>query len=92
MIRAKVFLPEAMVSWSEEELEQLEALARSGASIEDIASALHRSAPAVRNKAGLHGISLIRSRPPAPAFVTEADFPGRPLGAEHRRTSSRCSS
>jgi hypothetical protein len=58
----KIFVPAATSSWSKEELHQLRALAHSGTSIEAIARALKRSASAVRNKAGLHGISLAASR------------------------------
>jgi hypothetical protein len=48
--------------WSSEELKQLRALAGERVPVEVIATRLRRSVSAVRNKAGLHGISLT-SRP-----------------------------
>lgn len=71
MAKRKVFVPKAIASWSDDELQMLKALAVAGASIDAIARTLNRTPSAVRNKAGLHGISLSGSRPGAPAFVKE---------------------
>lgn len=71
MAMTKTFLPAAIASWSTEELQMLKEMAAAGASIDELARKLNRTPSAVRNKAGLHGISLSRSRPRAPAFVTE---------------------
>ena len=73
MTARKIFLPSAIASWSKDDLQRLRALAQSGASIDTIAVELKRSASAVRNKAGLHGISLASSKPRAPDFVREID-------------------
>lgn len=45
--------------WTLDAVRRLRELAALGASVSDIASALGRSESAIRNKAGLHGISLI---------------------------------
>ena len=71
MTARKIFLPSAIASWSKDDLQRLRTLAQSGASIDAIAATLKRSASAVRNKAGLHGISLASSKPEAPDFVRE---------------------
>jgi hypothetical protein len=47
--------------WSSEEVRRLKELAATGVAPESIASALRRTESAIRNKAGMHGISL-RSR------------------------------
>jgi hypothetical protein len=72
MMRRSTFLPSAAASWSKEELHQLRTLAHTGASIDAIAKTLKRTASAVRNKAGMHGISLAGPRPDVPSFATEA--------------------
>lgn len=46
--------------WSREDLSRLRELAESGASLRLISATLRRSESAIRNKAGLHGISLQR--------------------------------
>lgn len=48
--------------WSSEDLRQLRELAGAGTSPEAIAMVLRRTASAIRNKAGMHGISLRGSR------------------------------
>lgn len=63
MRRSTTFLPSAATSWSKDELQQLRTLAQTGASIDAIAKTLKRTASAVRNKAGMHGISLAGPRP-----------------------------
>ncbi|GFE85927.1 hypothetical protein GCM10011488_08810 [Steroidobacter agaridevorans] len=45
--------------WTADALRRLRELAAIGAPVSDIASALGRSESAIRNKAGLHGISLM---------------------------------
>lgn len=47
-------------AWTPESLRQLRELAQAGVSAEIIAARLRRTASAVRNKAGMHGISLKR--------------------------------
>jgi hypothetical protein len=47
--------------WSSEDLGRLRALADSGASLRQIATALRRTESAVRNKACMHGISVQKS-------------------------------
>jgi hypothetical protein len=44
--------------WSSHELQQLRTLAQEGVPLNRIADTLRRSECAVRNKAGIHGISL----------------------------------
>lgn len=44
--------------WSPHELQQLRTLAQEGVPVKRIADTLRRSEHAVRNKAGIHGISL----------------------------------
>ena len=44
--------------WSSEELRQLRELAEAGTSLDAISVTLRRTASAIRNKAGMHGISL----------------------------------
>jgi hypothetical protein len=44
--------------WSSHELQQLRTLAQQGVPLNRIAHTLRRSECAVRNKAGIHGISL----------------------------------
>ena len=48
-------------AWSAEALRRLRELAQSGATVAMIAAALDRSESAIRNKAGMHGISLTRA-------------------------------
>jgi hypothetical protein len=48
-------------AWTREEITLLRQLAEQGISRHHIATALHRSEAAVRNKALMHGISLKRS-------------------------------
>lgn len=71
MHRSKTFIPAAIVSWTQDELRTLRTMARSGASIDVISRVLNRTPSAVRNKAGLQGISFAASRPVAPDFVKE---------------------
>jgi hypothetical protein len=66
---AEVFIPSfgrlhsaAVNSWATEDIRALKTLAQTGLSIGAIAAALHRSESAIRNKAGMHGISLQRTR------------------------------
>jgi hypothetical protein len=44
--------------WSSDELQQLRTLVQEGVPLNRIADTLRRSEYAVRNKAGIHGISL----------------------------------
>ena len=44
--------------WSQEEIRRLRELAARGLRVSDIAARLGRSESAIRNKAGLHGVSL----------------------------------
>jgi hypothetical protein len=44
--------------WSSEDLRRLRELAAAGTAPEAIATTLRRTASAIRNKAGMHGISL----------------------------------
>lgn len=46
--------------WSNDDIRRMRELAQQGMAVERIAAALSRSVSAVRNKAGLHGISLRR--------------------------------
>ena len=48
--------------WSTEDLGRLRELAATGMPLNAIAAALRRTASAVRNKAGMHGISLRMTR------------------------------
>lgn len=70
-MRRSTFLPSAATSWSKDELQQLRTLAQTGASIDAIAKTLKRTTSAVRNKAGMHGISLAGPRPDMRSFTTE---------------------
>lgn len=72
IMRRSTFLPSAAASWSKDELQLLRTLAQTGASIDVIAKTLKRTASAVRNKAGMHGISLAGPRPEVRSFATEA--------------------
>jgi len=54
--------PSAAKMWSSAELKQLRELTDAGMSIEIIASRLKRTVSAVRNKAGMHGLSLAAAR------------------------------
>jgi hypothetical protein len=45
-----------------DEVRRLRELAESGLELQEIAASLRRSVAAVRNKAAMHGIALIRSR------------------------------
>lgn len=63
-------------AWSRDALRQLRELAEAGVPLETIAARLRRTQSAVRNKAGMQGISLrgpvqLRSRPAAPTTVRE---------------------
>ena len=69
----KIYVPAAMASWSLRDVQRLRGLAEAGASMEELTKTLDRSASAIRNKAGLHGISLARSSPAAPSFVRPPD-------------------
>jgi uncharacterized membrane protein len=62
MTKPIAFLPSATASWSKDELYKLKAMALVGTPIEAIAKALKRSPSSIRNKAGLHGISLSSAR------------------------------
>lgn len=48
-------------AWSREDVSRLRELAESGAPVSLISTALRRSESAIRNKAGMHGISLQHS-------------------------------
>jgi hypothetical protein len=63
-------------AWSSAELQQLRALAHETMPIEAIAARLRRSVSAIRNKAGMHGISLAST----PRRVTDA--PPRPVATK----------
>jgi hypothetical protein len=58
--------------WSSEELRLLRALADEGMPLDAIAARLRRSISAVRNKAGMHGISLAMASRRAAAMRGEA--------------------
>ena len=45
-------------SWSREEIRQLRELADAGVPAHDIAARLRRTVSAIKNKAGIHGISV----------------------------------
>lgn len=49
---------QASKAWSSAELQQLRALAHEAVPVDAIAARLRRSVSAIRNKAGMHGISL----------------------------------
>jgi hypothetical protein len=66
MMKRTTFLPSAAPSWSKDELCQLRSMAQAGASVDAIATSLKRSISAIRNKAGLHGISLCVVKAPRP--------------------------
>ncbi|HKU17578.1 MAG TPA: hypothetical protein VJQ52_24500 [Steroidobacteraceae bacterium] len=53
-------------SWSSQEVRAMRELADQGWGAEAIAARLRRTVSAVRNKAGMHGISLQRMRPAEP--------------------------
>lgn len=53
---------QALKLWSMDEVRRLRELAESGVELHEIASCLRRSVAAVRNKAAMHGISLVRVR------------------------------
>jgi len=72
MTSTKIYVPSAVPSWSSHELQQLRTLAAAGESIDQIAKTLKRSVSAIRNKAGLHGISLARPRTQSAEFAKAA--------------------
>jgi hypothetical protein len=53
-------IPRSSAVWTPEALRMLRQLADAGTPLETIAAQLQRSPSAIRNKAGLHGISLKR--------------------------------
>jgi len=58
MTKHTSFSPSAIVTWSTDDLQKLRSLAQQGMSIDDISRLLKRSTSAIRNKAGMQGISL----------------------------------
>lgn len=58
MSQPKAFLPTSVPSWSAHDVQRLKQLAASGLPIETIATTLNRTPSSIRNKAGMHGISL----------------------------------
>lgn len=58
MRKHSIFVPAANNSWSIEEVRKLRDHAQSGRSVREIARELNRTESSVRNKAGMHGISL----------------------------------
>ena len=57
-IRSSSFSRAKRNGWSSADVRRLRELASSGTPVEIIAATLHRTTSAVRNKAGMHGISL----------------------------------
>ena len=51
-------LPAAGSSWTAERIQMLRRLAQEGRSAKEIAVVMKRTESAIRNKAGMHGISL----------------------------------
>lgn len=45
-------------AWTTDEVRRLRELAEQGVAVDDIAAKLRRSVSSIRNKAGMHGISL----------------------------------
>ena len=60
--QARFVFPKSPALWTSEELRIMRQLADAGTPIARIAARLRRSPSAIRNKAGLHGISLKRSQ------------------------------
>lgn len=60
-VPSSLFLPAAISSWSVDQIQQLRRLASEGLPVSEIAGELRRTVSAVRNKAGMHGISLART-------------------------------
>jgi hypothetical protein len=60
--------------WTTESLRLLRELALARFPVAQIAAALGRSESAIRNKAGMHGISLTTA---ARSFAAEAEFHGK---------------
>ena len=60
---SEVFVPHSLIanSWSVADVRSLRDLAGNGVPVDAIAATLRRSASAVKNKAGMHGISLLKS-------------------------------
>jgi hypothetical protein len=54
----RAFYPSARRTWSAEEVRQLRELAEQGVSVRIIAARLRKTESAIRNKAGMHGISI----------------------------------
>jgi hypothetical protein len=52
------FLPCVRTSWSSEEIRRLRELAEDGVGVDVISTILRKTPSAIRNKAGMHGISL----------------------------------
>jgi hypothetical protein len=50
--------PSARKTWSAEDVRQLRELAEQGVSVRIIAARLRKTESAIRNKAGMHGISI----------------------------------
>jgi hypothetical protein len=56
-------------AWSTDDVRWLRALAHEGLTTEDIATRLRRTVSAIRNKAGMHGISLVSRSHSAVSFA-----------------------
>jgi len=57
-MRSNFLLPAAGNSWSSDQIRTLRKLAGEGLPAKQIAMAMKRTESAIRNKAGMHGISL----------------------------------
>lgn len=57
-MRTSFSLPNPKSSWSMDDIRTLRALAAEGLPLEVIAKRMRRSASAIRNKAGMHGVAL----------------------------------
>ena len=73
--QAQFVFPKSPAIWTSEELRIMRQLADAGTPIARIAARLRRSPSAIRNKAGLHGISLKRSQ----ALANTAESPAASL-------------
>jgi len=65
-MRSNFLLPAAGNSWSSDQIRTLRRLAGEGLPAKQIAMAMKRTESAIRNKAGMHGISLKSASPTPP--------------------------
>jgi hypothetical protein len=88
----RLFLPDPRArrgmsasAWSREEIRQLRELAEGGTPVRVISTLLRRTESAVKNKAGMHGISLQNSGSKARSNVSQYTA----TKTERRETSGR---